>query len=85
MSTLEILNKYNTILFDWDGCLAMTLHNWLSTYKEIYSKYGLCISDENILLHSWGNLVEGPKFFGLGNPEEVWKEIVDMVTIKNSK
>jgi pyrophosphatase PpaX len=85
MSTLEILSNYNTILFDWDGCLAMTLHNWLSTYSEIYAKHGLCITNRNILSHSWGNLVEGPRFFGLDNPEEVWKEIVDMVTIKNSK
>jgi pyrophosphatase PpaX len=84
MNTFEILDNYKTILFDWDGCLAMTLHNWLSTYSEIYAKHGLCITNQNILLHSWGNLVEGPKFFGMDNPEETWKEIVENVTVKNS-
>lgn len=79
------VSKYNTFLFDWDGCLGRTLENWLKTYEEVYSRYGICVTRNNIINHSWGNLQEGPKFFGLVNYDEVWKEIVDSVTIKNSK
>ena len=79
------LSKYKLILLDWDGCLAMTLENWMQSYIEVYSKYGICVTRNNIVKHSWGNLQEGPKFFGFTNYDEIWKEIVNLVTEKNSK
>ncbi|HRI05507.1 MAG TPA: HAD-IA family hydrolase [Candidatus Dojkabacteria bacterium] len=78
-------SKYKLFLLDWDGCLAMTLENWMQSYLEVYSKYGICVTRNNIVKHSWGNLQEGPKFFGFTNYDDVWKEIVNLVTEKNSK
>ena len=80
----DILNKFSLFLFDWDGCLAKTLDNWLITYRSIYKKYKVFKNDKDILEHSWGNLELGPKYFGLKNCKEVWSEIVTEVAKKNS-
>ncbi|MBP9817892.1 HAD-IA family hydrolase [Candidatus Shapirobacteria bacterium] len=74
---------FETFLFDWDGCLAKTLQNWLDTYRFIYKKYGVYTKDEDILHNSWGNLAKGPEYFGIKNYDEVWAEIVIMVAEKN--
>lgn len=79
----KVIMGFETFLFDWDGCLAKTLQNWLDTYKYIYKKYGVYTNDEDILHNSWGNLAKGPAYFGINNFDEVWIEIVEMVTNKN--
>lgn len=83
LSENQEIVKYETFLFDWDGCLAKTLQNWLDTYKFVYQKYGVYTNDQDILTHSWGNLQKGPEYFGIKNFEEAWREIVSVVAERN--
>lgn len=39
---------YSTILFDWDGCLARTLHVWLRAYHKAYASYGIQVTDRQV-------------------------------------
>jgi pyrophosphatase PpaX len=32
---------YQTVLFDWDGCLAQTLDIWMTALEETFADYGL--------------------------------------------
>lgn len=66
---------YQYFLFDWDGCLARTLDVWMDTYTDLYTKAGISITPELIIDHSWGNLAEGPKYFGIENYQEFWTKI----------
>lgn len=51
---------YETVLFDWDGCLSMTLGTWLGIYKIALSPYGLRLSDIEIMTYAgnWDKLEE---------------------------
>jgi pyrophosphatase PpaX len=76
--------QYETYLLDWDGCMAKTLHAWLSTYLTIYESRGVSVARKDILEKSWGNLENGPKNFGITDFEKCWQEIVAMVRSKVS-
>ena len=67
---------YQHFLFDWDGCLADTPGVWMETYLRLYRAEGLKVEIEDVIKKSWGNLAEGPKNFGISNPEEFWQKIV---------
>lgn len=41
--------KYNSVIFDWDGTLGMTLHLWLLGYKSELKKLGFEYSDRVIV------------------------------------
>ncbi len=54
---------YSHILFDWDGCLAMTLEVWLESYKLALKKFGVTPPDKEIAHHfgDWSL----PKYFAV--------------------
>jgi pyrophosphatase PpaX len=70
---------FKYILFDWDGCLAKTLDVWLNSYLLLYTSVGIQTSKQEIIEKSWGNLAQGPKNFGISNPDKFWKKIVNEV------
>lgn len=41
--------KYSSIIFDWDGTLAMTLHLWLEAYRTELIKLGFHYTDKVIV------------------------------------
>ena len=71
--------KYQHFLFDWDGCLADTPGVWMETYLRLYRAEGLKVEMKDVIAKSWGNLEEGPKNFGISNPEKFWEKIVTEV------
>lgn len=68
-------DKYQYILFDWDGCLAKTLNIWLDSYKEVFNKHNIFPTDLEIVT-CFGNW-NGPENFGISNG----KDFVDEVKI----
>lgn len=38
MANHEKSPRYNTVIWDWDGTLGMTLEEWVAGYKEVFSK-----------------------------------------------
>jgi pyrophosphatase PpaX len=67
------------LLLDWDGCLADTLSVWMKAYKELYKKYSIETTTEEIIKKSWGNWEEGPKNLGVKNYKKYAKELVEQV------
>lgn len=49
---------YETVLFDWDGCLSMTLDTWLDIYKTALIPYGIELTDIEIMTYAgdWSTL-----------------------------
>lgn len=41
--------KYDSIIFDWDGTLAKTLHLWLASYRNELERRNLSLSDQTIV------------------------------------
>ena len=69
--------KYKYILFDWDGCLAKTLDLWFWAEKDLLKKYGIEVSDENIV-KSFGDWEFGKKL-GIKDNDKFIKELVEDV------
>lgn len=42
------MNRYEYFLFDWDGCLAKTLEEWLAAYRIAFAEYNLNPTDSEI-------------------------------------
>lgn len=62
------MKHYSYILFDWDGCLAMSLDVWLKAYKEVFAEYNAFPTDREIALYAFGDW-NGPKKFGIDDVE----------------
>ena len=62
------MKTYEYILFDWDGCLAMTLDIWLKAFKEVFAEYKLYPSDQDITTIAFLNW-EGPAKLGITDTE----------------
>ncbi len=48
--------KYTTVLFDFDGCIADTLPVWLTSFRNTFDEMGIEISDRDIVekaFHRW--------------------------------
>lgn len=56
--------RYRSLLFDWDGCLAPTLHMWLEVYKETLRSFDITEDDVTIGTKVFGK-AEGPLSVGL--------------------
>lgn len=41
--------KWRSVIFDWDGTLAMTLHHWLLGYRTELEEQGHAFSDDHIV------------------------------------
>jgi HAD superfamily hydrolase (TIGR01509 family) len=62
------MKTYEYILFDWDGCLAMTLDIWIESFKEVFAEYKLYPSDQEITTIAFLNW-EGPRQLGITDTE----------------
>lgn len=72
------MRNYKYILWDWDGCIAKTLHIWLQTYKDIFSEYGIYPHDKEVINKVMGNW-EGPKELGIKDIEEYTQKLLTRV------
>lgn len=76
------MDKYEYVLFDWDGCLAKTLQVWMDAYKKVFAEYGVNPTEHEIA-HHFGDW-EIPKYFGIKNVEECINR-VDLLADKKLK
>jgi pyrophosphatase PpaX len=72
------MKKYQLYLYDWDGCIAKTLNVWLESYKKLFSKYDIQISEQNIITKVFGDW-EGPKKVGVKDNEQFTFELLNLV------
>lgn len=47
--------RYDTVLFDFDGCIANTIPAWFESFKNTFPKFGKDLSDEEVLKNSVQN------------------------------
>lgn len=71
-------SKYTHVLFDWDGCLAMTLEVWLESYKNALKKRGVVAKNQDIASH-FGDWSLG-KHFGIEDFQKLNQEAVSQAT-----
>ncbi|MFC1790030.1 HAD family hydrolase [Patescibacteria group bacterium] len=69
--------NFETILFDWDGCLAKTLDLWLEAYLKILKRYGVVLPPEVVVEKTWGKWADGLALVGVGEAERAYQEILD--------
>jgi pyrophosphatase PpaX len=79
------MNNLKYLLLDWDGCMANTLQVWMQTYLSLYKEAGIKVTSKDIVAHSWGNLAQGPRYFGIENYDAFWIKIVNQVKIGVAK
>lgn len=65
---------FNYILLDWDGCLAKTLHLWLSIYKKIINEKGIYLKDREIVDRMFGLWEKGFANVGIKNSKQAYKQ-----------
>jgi len=77
---------YQTILFDWDGCVLHTLPIWLETYQKVFVENGLPIDEQKIiqqLFRTWDKVDElgitDIKLFR----QKVLTSVTDMIYLAN--
>lgn len=68
-------NSFEIYLYDWDGCIAKTLHLWLNAYQKFLNQRNTYIDDVEVVKKFFGNW-NGPKEFGLSDSEEYMKEVL---------
>src|SRR3989344_651221 len=61
--------QYSTVLFDWDGTLAKSMHLLVKSFKAVVIRQGLMLADKQIINDTFGNWLEGLKFWGVADPE----------------
>ena len=69
---------FNTILLDWDGCMADTLSIWMESYKKLFAKRDIYPSEEEIVGEVFGNW-DGPAKLGVIDQEVYTRELLDEV------
>lgn len=69
---------FNSILLDWDGCMADTLSIWIESYKKLFAKRNIYISEEEIVGKVFGNW-DGPARVGVADLEVFTKELLEDV------
>jgi HAD superfamily hydrolase (TIGR01549 family) len=60
------MKQYDYLLFDWDGCLGMTLDVCLDAYRRVFAEYDLFPEDSTITQEIFGDW-SGPKKLGITN------------------
>jgi pyrophosphatase PpaX len=71
--------NFKYILFDWDGCLVMTLHVWLNAYREVFKIEGLYPTDEEIVAKAFSQREKGMENIGSIDPNASWAKVVQIV------
>lgn len=77
------MKQYKYILFDWDGCLAMTLDVWLQSYKEVFAEYNVYPEDKEIALKAFGDW-NAPLKFGVSDVDTFAKKMIEKVNERYS-
>ena len=58
------------VLFDWDGCLARTMHLLLRALKTELGKQDLRLTDKQVIRYMFGNWLGGLRYWGVADAEE---------------
>lgn len=69
-----IMKQYDSILFDWDGCMAKTLDIWLDAYRKTFVEYDVLLEDRVITQQVFGKW-DGPTKFGITDIDEYNKKL----------
>lgn len=69
---------FNSILLDWDGCMADTLSIWMESYKKLFAKRNIYPSEQEIVTKVFGNW-NGPVRLGVQDLDFYTKELLDEV------
>lgn len=64
----------NTILFDWDGTLINSLNEWMGTFRKVFSKAKLTVSDDDFKRMIYGNSSD-LRYFAQNKFEEILRGI----------
>lgn len=72
------MQKYKTFLFDWDGCLAQTLDIWMEAYHQVFTEFGVNLSDETIASDVFGDW-NAPAKQGIEDVEAFNKQLMSTV------
>lgn len=67
--------SYQTVLFDWDGCLARTLEVWLAAYRHTFAHYGAVPDDREVAKHLGDWYLQ--EQFGISDAEGFTKILID--------
>lgn len=70
--------RYDTYLFDWDGCILDTLGLWLHVYRELFRERALYITDDQIKNEVFGDW-QAPARFGVTDLPTFTAELVRQV------
>ena len=72
------IKSVDLFLFDWDGCLANTLHIWVEAWEATFSSFGVDISRKQIIADAFGNWL-APQEMGIENTDlfaaELYQEV----------
>lgn len=68
------MKQYDSILFDWDGCMAKTLDIWLDAYRKTFVEYDVLLEDRVITQQVFGKW-DGPTKFGITDIDEYNKKL----------
>lgn len=71
--------KISTVLFDWDGCLAQTLGEWLKVYRQVLTDYDLEKTDKEIVDTLFGTGFQGPEAFGIKDPAVFYEKVDSLI------
>ncbi len=71
--------QYDSIIFDWDGTLGMTLHLWLEGYKTGLANQGYTMPDSQIMQVIFHAPMESTKTFPDIDPAQMFRDTRDYV------
>lgn len=74
------LRRFDTIIFDWDGTLIMSMHALLRAFKTVLIRQGLMFTDQQVIRYMFGNWLEGLRYWGVNEPEKTLIEIRNVNT-----
>ncbi len=72
------MKTYKYILLDWDGNIAKTLDIWLDAYRDMFTRHGLYLTDEEIAAR-FGDFPVFMRELGIPDVETVFEEARAMV------
>ena len=74
------MKQYKNVLFDWDGCLAMSVDVWVESARQILDREGLQVTDQQIfaVFGKQGVMT----YFPVANPEACQAELIKQAGLK---
>lgn len=71
--------KYDSIIFDWDGTIGMTLHLWLAGYRSSLENQGFSLPDRDIMAHLFHQPLKATEIFPAIDPKQMFRDTRDFV------